>query len=50
VRPEQYASVSPPAAEPEVPRPTVTLAVAAFMADASDRGNSEATVYNLDPA
>src|ERR1035438_5377402 len=45
VRPEQYASVSAPALEPEVPRPTVTMAVAAFMADARDRGNSEATVY-----
>ena len=45
MRPEQYASVSAPAAEPEVPRPTVTMAVAAFMADARDRGNSEATVY-----
>jgi hypothetical protein len=45
VRPEEYARVSAPAAEPEVRLPTVTMAVAAFMADARDRGNSQATVY-----
>jgi hypothetical protein len=45
VRPEEYARVSAPAAEPEARLPTVTMAVAAFMADARDRGNSEATVY-----
>jgi len=33
VRPEQYAPAA--AAEPEDPRPTVEMAVAAFMADAA---------------
>jgi hypothetical protein len=44
VRPERCAPVSTPAEEPESP-PTVTMAVAAFMAEARDRGNSEATMY-----
>ena len=32
-------------AEPEAPLPSVEMAVAAFMADAKDRGNSVATLY-----
>jgi integrase len=42
IRPEEYA---PPvtAAEPEPSRPTVQQAVVAFMADAKDRGNGDAT-------
>jgi integrase/recombinase XerD len=46
VRPEAYAPPPDPAAAPEPPlRPTVEMAVAAFMADARDRGNCEATQY-----
>ena len=45
VRPEVHASAPDPAAEPDEPLPTVEVAVAAFMADARDRGNSTATVY-----
>ncbi|MEO8594184.1 MAG: site-specific integrase [Candidatus Solibacter sp.] len=45
MRPQEYALVSAPVAEPEAPLPTVTMAVAAFMADSRDRGNSVATVY-----
>src|SRR5580698_9303629 len=36
VRPGEYARVSAPTAEPDAPFPTVTMAVAAFMADARD--------------
>ncbi len=43
VRPDESAPAA--ATEPEVPRPTVEASVAAYMADAKDRGNSEATVY-----
>jgi integrase/recombinase XerD len=44
VRPEVYAPI--PATKPDVepPCPTVEMAVAAYMADARDRGNSEATL------
>src|SRR5437870_4097277 len=42
MRPEEYA---PPVAADEQSRPTVEQAVTAFMADAIDRGNSEATTY-----
>jgi integrase/recombinase XerD len=46
MRPEEYAQApADPAAKPEAPIPTVEMAVAAFMADARDRGNSVATVY-----
>jgi hypothetical protein len=45
VRPEEYARVPASAADAQASFPTVTMAVAAFMADARDRGNSEATVY-----
>lgn len=44
VRPEEYAPPSA-AAEPEAPRPTVEMAVAAYMADSRDRGNGEASLY-----
>lgn len=46
IRPEDYAPVSAPAADsvPEPPKPAIEMAVAAFMADSRDRGNSEATL------
>jgi hypothetical protein len=47
VRPEEFAVVPQPAAKPEPERPTVEMAVAAFMADGRDRSNSEATMYRV---
>ena len=44
IRPEEYAPTPAADATPEPPRPTVEMAVAAFMADSRDRGNSEATL------
>ena len=43
VRPEEYAP-APVNSAPEAPRPTVEMAVTAYMADSRDRGNSEATL------
>ena len=45
IRPEEYAQAAPVEPEPTPPRPTVEAAIAAYMADARDRGNGEATVY-----
>src|SRR5579862_2512036 len=45
IRPEESAPAPPSVPEQEIPRPTVEAAVAAYMADAKDRGNSEATIY-----
>jgi hypothetical protein len=46
IRPEEYSPAPAEApAEPAPPRPTVEMAVDTFMADAKDRGNSEATIY-----
>jgi integrase len=44
IRPEEYSAPGPKAPEADTP-PSVEMAVAAFMADAKDRGNSEATFY-----
>jgi integrase len=44
VRPEEYAPI-PVTADPEPSRPTVEMAVAAYMADSRDRGNGEASLY-----
>lgn len=44
VRPEEYAP-APAAPQSEPPRPTVEMAIAAYMADARDRGNGEASLY-----
>jgi integrase len=43
-RPEAYAPIPEPAAAPEPERPSVEMAVSAYMADGRDRGNSEATI------
>jgi integrase len=43
-RPEEYAPIQEPAAAPEPERPTAEMAVAAYLADARDRGNSDATL------
>jgi integrase len=45
VRPEEYAPIPEPAAAAEPERPTVEMAVASYMADSRDRGNTEATIY-----
>jgi integrase len=45
VRPEEYTAAAPQTSESDTPPPSVEMAVAAFMADAKDRGNSEATYY-----
>jgi integrase/recombinase XerD len=45
IRPEEYTPAPVAGVEPEAPPPTVEMAVAAFMADAKDRGNGEATTY-----
>ena len=45
IRPEQQTPVPVSDPEPATPRPTVEMAVSAFVADAKDRGNSEATLY-----
>ena len=45
VRPEAYAAVPEPAEAAEPERPTVEMAVSAYMADGKERGNGEATMY-----
>jgi len=44
VRPEAYAPITEPTTPTEPERPTVQMAVSAFMADGKDRGNSTATL------
>src|SRR5262245_43262686 len=45
VRPEEYSPVPTQGTNPEPPqRPSVEMAVAAYLADSRDRGNSEATL------
>jgi integrase/recombinase XerD len=46
IRPEEYSPVPAMEPKPTAPsRPTIEAAEAAFMADAKDRGDSEATLY-----
>lgn len=45
VRPEEYSAPPVVQIEMEAPLPTVEMAVRAYMADARDRGNNDATLY-----
>ncbi|MBV8729285.1 MAG: tyrosine-type recombinase/integrase [Acidobacteriia bacterium] len=45
IRPEEYAPVPAGEIAADPPRPTVEAAVAAYMLDARDRGNGEASLY-----
>jgi len=45
IRPEEEYAPVVVTAEPEAPKPTVEMAVTAYMADSRDRGNGEASIY-----
>jgi integrase/recombinase XerD len=45
IRPEEYAAPVAGTTEAEPPKPTIEMAIAAYMADSRDRGNGEASLY-----